>query len=456
MQKTKKTEGNRWAILTIMVIGSFISILDSTIINVVIPSITDHFKDGIDKSGWLISGYTLSMSIMLICSGWFARRYGFKKLYITGIAIFTTASFLCVLAPTIDYLILSRMAQGVGSGIIIPLSMSIIAHHFDGKERGLAIGLWIMAVGISVSVGPFLGGYFVEIGKWDWVFKINIPTGIIIGFVALYFMDEYREYKNYRFDFIGFILLLIWAPLSLYILSTNSSLLLILAFMLSFGLFVLRMIYADNPLINVNIFRNRDFVLAFIIMAGFGAVLQGGNYILSQYLMHGLHYSAYTVGLMFVPVGIIQGGIAPFIGFLTHKYGNRTFIALGLSITLLYLALSSTFTIDTPHWFIALTLYLRGIGIGLSLTAIMNLSLDNAKQTEIDAVSGVINTVKQLSGSYAIAIIGLIIGFKANQDNIVSSKGYLHANDESFVMFSCLIIIALISLFLIKKRDINV
>lgn len=449
---TTTTNHKRWFILIVMVIGSFMSILDSTIINVVIPSITDYFKDGVDKSGWLISGYTLSMSITLLCSGWFARRYGFKKLYIAGIVIFTIGSFLCVIAPSIDYLIAMRMVQGVGSGIIIPLSMSVIAHHFTGKDRGLAIGFWIMSIGVSVSVGPFLGGYFVEIDRWDWIFKINIPIGILLTIMALFLMEEYREYKRYKFDYIGFILLLIWAPLSLYVLSSDLNLLLVLALILSLGLFVLRMITAQSPLVNIAIFKNRDFVLAFILMLCFGTVLQGGNYMLSEYLMHGLHFSAYQVGIMFIPVGIIQGGIAPFIGFLTHRYGNKTFIITGLLITLLYLCLSSTFTLDTPHWYISMTLYLRGIGIGLSLTAITNLSLDGAKQVEIDAVSGVISTVKLLSGSYAIAVIGLIVGFKANIDGVISSDGYLHANDESFIMFSCVIIIAILSMFFLKKR----
>lgn len=452
MKITPKPENfSRWFTLIIVVTGSFMAILDTAIINIVIPTIANYFKSEIDKSEWLISGYTLSISIMLLCSGWFARKYGHKRVYIIGILIFTLGSFMCSMATSMNYLIAMRMLQGVGGGIIIPLSMSIIAHNFMGKERGLAIGLLTMSIGIAVSLGPFLGGYFVEIDKWDWVFKINIPIGVLITIMALFLMKNFKDDKVPRFDYIGVALVLIWAPLALYILSSNMKWWLILVLIISFGLFVLRMIYARNPLINIHIFKNRNFVLAIIVMLFLGMVLQGGNYMLSEYLLHGLHYSAYMAGIMFVPVGIIQGGMSPIVGSLTRKYGNQVFILLGLVVVLIYLYLSSRFALDTPHWYIQLTLYLRGLGIGLSLTAITNLSLDGAKSNEIDSVSGVLNTVSQLAGSFSIAIVTLIMLSKTN-NAVEISKGYALASNESFFAFSVAIAISIIVLLLFKKK----
>jgi len=448
--KEEKTDYTRWLTLIIVAAGAFMSTLDITIINVAIPSITNHFKDGLDKSEWLISGYTLTTSIVLLCSGWFARRYGYKYLYIIGAIIFTLSSFLCSIATSMNDLIVMRMLQGIGSGIIIPLSMSIVARNFTGKDRGLAIGILIMAVGVAVSIGPVLGGYFVEIGKWDWIFMVNVPMGAFITAMAIFLMKNFRDSIVPKFDYIGLVLLLMWAPLSLYIMSASFEWWALALFIISFGLFVLRMIYAHDALINVQIFRNRNFLLAFITMLSLGIVLQGGSYILSEYLLYGMHYTAFKVGMMFIPIGIIQGVMAPLVGSLSHKYGNRIFILLGLVAVFIYLYMSSKLTLDSSHWQILTTLYIRGLGIGLSLTAITNLALVGIKPLEIDSVSGVINMIKLLAGSFSIAIVTIMLVGRYSPKGTISSEGYVLASDDSFMILAGIIICAIIALLLIK------
>lgn len=448
----KPIHSNRWFILVLLIISTLISSLDSTVINVIIPSIANHFGIEINKSEWLISSYILSMSIMFLCCGWMANKYGFKTMYFIGIGIFTLGSFLCSIAPSINFLICMRALQGVGSGIIIPLSMTIIAHDFTGKDRDLAIGFWIMTISISSTIGPIVGGYLVKIDEWNWVFKINIPIGIILMVVVLFVMNNYKVLSVRKFDYIGVLLLLIWAPLSLYILSSNVEWQLILLLIISFTLFVLRMIYARTPLININVFKNNNFILAFIVMLCFGIILFGGNYMVTQYLLYGLHYSAYKVGLILMPAGIIQGFLSPFIGSYIYKYGSFKFILAGLIVILIYLYLSSEISSASPHWYISLTLYLRGLGIGLSLTAITNLSLKNVKKTEIDTVSGVINTVKQLSGSLSIGVISMIIINKTDKEGVLSVDGYTSANKESLTYLAILVVICIVAMLFIKKK----
>ena len=452
---TSPVNPNRWLTLLVVIVGSFLTFLDLVIINVVMPSITTYFQCTIDQSDWVISGYTLAMSIMLLCSGWFARKYGFKKVYIIGIVIFTVASFLCSIASTLNLFVAMRMLQGVGAGVITPLSMSIIALNFTGKDRGFALGLLVMVTGATLSIGPLLGGYLVEINQWDWIFKINIPIGIIILFMAIYLMREYRDKTTPKLDIIGVVLLVIWAPLSLYILSSNTEWWLILALIVSFTLFVLRMVYAQFPLVNVKIFKNRDFVLAFIVMFCFGIVSQGGSYVLSEYLLFGLNYSAYKTGLLFIPVGIIQGGMAPITGSLIHKYGSRVFILVGLGILLIYTYLSSNLHLESQHWYILLTLYIRGFGIGFISTSLTNLALNGAIDTEIDSVAGVINTVKQLSGSFSVAIVTLIMVSNSYGKSVISDSGYVLATDSSFLYFLGVIVIAIIAVIVIRERKVK-
>ena len=441
---------NRWLTLLVTVIGSFLVFLDIVIINIVMPNITSHYNSTIGESGWIISGYTLAMSIMLLCSGWFARKYGFKRLYIIGVLIFTIGSFFCSIAPNLNTLIAMRMLQGIGGGIITPLAMSIIALNFKGKSRSFALGLLIMTIGFTISIGPILGGYLVKIDEWIWIFKMNIPIGSTLIFMSIFLMKEYRVANTPRLDYIGVLLLFIWAPLSLYILSSHFEWQLILVLIISFTLFILRMMYARNPLINIQIFKSTNFILSFIILFCFGFVSQGGNYILSEYLLLGVHYSAYDVGLIFLPVGIIQGVIAPITGSLIPKFGNRIFILMGFFVLLIYVYLSSNIHFDTPYWYISTTLYLRGLGVGLASTALTNLSLSGIKDTEIDSASGVINTVKQLSGSFSIAIITLILISNSTQNKVINDSGYVNTTDSSFLILFGVTVVAIIATLAIK------
>lgn len=446
---------NKWLILLTMAFGLFVATLDSTIMNVIIPSITNEFKGGVEKSEWVVSGYILSMSIMLLVSVWLSRKYGPKRLYIIGVVIFTFASYICSIAPTMNYLVAMRMLQGAGSGIITPLSISIIANNFTGKYSGLAIGLLIMSINISASLGPLIGGYFVGTGNWHTSFLINIPMGIVLTIMATLFLKNHIDKTTPKFDHIGGVLLLIWAPLSLYILSFNYQWELVAILVVVFGLFILRMLYARNPLIDINIFRNRDFALAFIVMFCFGIALQGGNYILSKYLLHSMNYTAYATGVILVPTGIVQGAIAPMIGVVNSKFGNRKFILAGLIVIIVYLYINSQFTLDSPLWHIMLAQYLKGLGVGLSFTSIMNLALSGAKRTETDSVSGVINMGKQLAGSFSIAIMTTIIVDKSDNDGTVSAIGYLSANHDGFTLLIAIIAIPIIAILLIPKKAIG-
>ena len=442
----------RWLTLFVVVTGSFLTLLDLVIINIVMPSITTHFHSSIAQGGWVISGYTLAMAVMLLCSGWFARRYGFKRLYIVGIVIFTVASFLCSISESLNSFIAMRMLQGVGAGIITPLSMSIIALNFTGKDRGFALGLLIMVVGSTVSIGPLLGGYLVDIGRWDWVFKINVPLGIATLLMAIFLMKEYRDKTIPPLDYIGALLLFVWAPLSLYALSSNVEWYIVVTLVIFFALFVLRMIYAKSPLINIDIFKNREFVLAVIVTLCLGTVLQGGSYIISDYLLLGRHYSAYKVGLLFVPIGIIQGVMAPITGSLLPKYGSRLFILVGLFILLIYTYLSYKLHLDTPHWYILLTLCFRGFGIGFVSTSLTNLAFSGATDREVDSVSGVINTVKQLSGSLSVAVITLIIVSNSSGNSELSESGYVAATDSSFIYIFGAIMVAIVAVLAIRVK----
>ena len=430
------------------------AIFNSTIINVSIPTIVKHIANSASKSDLLISGYTLAMAIMLLSSGVLAKKYGYKTIYLIGAIVFTIGALMCSISSNIYTLIAMRMVQGAGSGAMISLSMSIIGHNFNDKQRGIAVGLWVMATGIGGSVGAILGGYLIEIGRWDWIFKINVPLGLLLTALTAMILKGGGGDSKLKFDIKGFLLLLVWAPLTLYVFSRGVDMLIISITVLALGLFIKRMITVDDPLVDLKIFKHRSFTLAFITICCFGVSIQGGGYIFSQYLLQGAGETALQAGITFAPVGIIMALGSPLVGAMTNRYGNKTFILMGLVVTVGYLIASAQMTPSTSQEYITFTIYLRAIGAVLALTPITNLSYKDATSNEIESVSGVITMSKQLSGSLSItATTAFIVSNQSNSD-LTIKQVYTLANNESFEVLAIIAIVTIIALILIKKKKV--
>src|SRR5664280_3349031 len=168
----------KWWLLANVMIGTFMAVLDATIVNVGLPKIMASFGVGIDKIAWVVTAYMLSMAVMLPTSGWLADKFGYKRLYFIGLLLFTVGSMFCGMSNDENTLILSRILQGLGAGMIQPLGMAIITREFPPKERGMALGFWAISAAASVSFGPLIGGYLVDNFSWQLIFDVNIPFGI--------------------------------------------------------------------------------------------------------------------------------------------------------------------------------------------------------------------------------------------------------------------------------------
>lgn len=411
----------KWWILANVMLGTFMAVLDSTIVNVGLPAIMSYYHEGIGSAQWVTTGYMLSMSVMLLTAGWFAERFGYKLVYIIGMVIFTAGSFLCSISSSMELLIASRVFQGFGSGMIQPLGLALISREFSPQQRGLAIGFWAIAAAASVSLGPFVGGYLVQNMNWHYIFMVNIPIGIFAIATTLIIQRETERDTKRRFDPQGFILIVLWLPLLIVGLSIGSSpantrgwlspfvMIALGVSIMAMVLFIEHSLRSKSPLLDLRLFKDRNFAVSIIILFLIGIGLFGGNFLLPLYLQHSLGYSAFTAGAVFLPVGIIQGALAPVAGSLGRRFGNKLFIVVGLLIFVIYFYLSSRFTIHTPHWFIMLSLYLRGLGIGLLFTPLNTLAISNISREKMGDAAGISNTVKQFSGSLGIAILTSIL-----------------------------------------------
>ncbi len=193
----------RWLVLGTVMIATFMAVLDATIVNVALAKLMATFGVSVDRVEWILTAYLLIFGVMLASSGWMADRWGYKRMFILGLFLFTVGSFLCSLAWTIEVLIAFRVIQGAGAGFLMPVGMAIITREFPPEKRGIALGFWSVAASASVSLGPTLGGYLIDRFRWNTIFDVNVPVGIMGIAVAAIVLRENRPSPKGAFDIVG-------------------------------------------------------------------------------------------------------------------------------------------------------------------------------------------------------------------------------------------------------------
>lgn len=414
----------RWWLLGNVMIGTFMAVLDATIVNVGLPKIMASFGVGLDKIEWVITAYMLALAVMLPTSGWLADRYGYKRIYFMGLLLFTFGSFLCGLSGDENMLIFSRVIQGLGAGAIMPVGMAVISREFPPKQRGVALGFWSIASAASVSFGPLIGGYLVDNFYWQLIFDVNLPVGIIGMFATFVIQREYKNENVRNFDLVGFISVSIFLPLVLYALSqgtaaSNSdgwsapSILICFAVStIALAIFITAEYTVKEPLIDLRLLSIRNFGLSNIIMFIFGIGMFGSTFLLPLYLQNSLGYSALQSGSIFLPVGILQGSLAPIVGRVSDKTNPKIPLIIGISLLAFSFYLNSFFSYLTEHDYIMLALYIRGVAMGMIFTPLSTISLFEVPREKMAQASGIINIFRQLGGSFGVAILATLLSVR--------------------------------------------
>jgi MFS transporter, DHA2 family, multidrug resistance protein len=416
----------KWFVLGNVMLGTFMAVLDSTIVNVSLPKIMSSFGVGLSTIQWVITAYMLAMAAMLPTSGWLADKFGYKKVYFWGLFMFTLGSLLCGLSNDETTLILSRIIQGLGAGTVQPLGMAIITREFPPHQRGLALGFWSIASAASVSFGPMIGGYLVDNFSWHLIFDVNVPVGIIALIFTMVIQREYINKNVRKFDYVGFISVVTFLPVLLYALSegnaaTNSagwSAPYILACFAISGIaltvFLIQEFHSDNPLLDLRLLKNHNFGLANAIMLVFGMGMFGSTFLLPLYLQNSMGYTALQSGSVFLPVGIIQGFISPIAGRFSDKINAKVPLFIGLGLLIFSFYLNSNLSFLTEHSYIMTSLYIRGFGMGLIFTPLSSLSLATIPRDKMAQASGISNTVRQIGGSLGVALLSTLLTARVN------------------------------------------
>ena len=416
----------KWFLLANVMLGTFMAVLDATIVNVGLPKIMASFGVGLDKIEWVVTAYMLAMAVALPASGWLADKFGYKRLYFIGLFLFTLGSMLCGRSTDENMLIASRVIQGLGAGTIQPLGMAIITREFPPHQRGIALGFWGIAAAASVSFGPIIGGFLIDRFNWPLIFDVNIPVGILAMIFTIIIQSEYINRFARKFDLIGFISVTIFLPLTLYALSqgnaaSNSAgwhapyiLASAAIALIALAVFLTAEFLVEEPLIDLRLLNNHNFGIANIILLIFSLGMFGSTFLLPIYLQNSMGYTALQAGSVFLPVGIIQGTMAPISGRISDKINPKLPIFIGVILFALSFYLNSKLSWMTELKYVMLSLYIRGFAMGLMFTALSTISLSGIPREKMAQASAITNSIRQLGGSLGVALLATFLTARVN------------------------------------------
>jgi EmrB/QacA subfamily drug resistance transporter len=405
----------RSLILAICCMSLFIVGLDVTVVNVALPSIGHDLHAGVSGLQWTIDAYTLVLASLLMLSGSTADRVGRRRTFQTGLAIFTLGSLLCSLAPGLGWLVAFRMLQAIGGSMLNPVAMSIITNTFiEPKERARAIGIWGGVVGLSMALGPVVGGLLVESVGWRGIFWVNVPVGIAAIVLTALFVPESKAPRARRLDPVGQLLVIVLLASLVYGLIEGpgagwTSAKILTSFGLAAAALIALALYEPRrpePLIDLRFFRSAPFSGAVAIAICAFAALGGFLLVNTLYLQDVRGYSPLLAGIYTLPMAAMVAICSPLSGRLVGSRGTRpSLIVAGCGIAAAGLILTHV-TNGSPALLLVLSYILFGIGFGAVNAPITNSTVSGMPRTQAGVAAGLASTSRQVGSSLGVAVIG--------------------------------------------------
>ncbi|HET7633029.1 MAG TPA: DHA2 family efflux MFS transporter permease subunit [Gemmatimonadaceae bacterium] len=439
---------NKWVVAGTVLIGTMMAVLDSSIVNVALPDMRGSLGATVDEITWVITGYILSNVIIMPIVSMLSSRYGRKNFYLASIASFTLASMACGLATSLGEMVVWRIVQGIGGGVLITVSQAILRETFPPEEQGLAMGIYGMGVVLAPAFGPTLGGWITDQYSWRWVFFINVP----IGLLNLYLVTRYIEDPAYlvrtkgRIDWPG-LALLTGGLGALQLMLENGEkdswfdsrfiTWLAVAAVVGLAVFIWRELRSDDPAVDLRLFGNSTFAAATTIGAILGMGLYAALFLLPLFLQQTLGYSAMDSGLVLMPRGLAMGVLMPLVGRAYNRIGPRILVAVGLVVSAYSFYALSSLTTSVGFWDLFWPQMWQGVGFGLIFVALSTAALATVEKYRMTAASGLYNVVRQVAGSVGVALSATQLTSTTSRvhDQIIThvtttdpiTRGWLHA-----------------------------
>lgn len=410
-----------WPALWSLVIGFFMILIDTTIVSVANPRIMEGLNADINSVIWVTSAYLLAYAVPLLITGRLGDRFGPKKLYLTGLVVFTLASLWCGLAGDIQTLILARVVQGFGAAIMTPQTMAVITRIFPPDRRGAAMGIWGATAGVATLVGPILGGVLVDGLGWEWIFFINVPVGIAGFILAVRFVPTLSTHPH-KFDIPGVLLSAVGLFLLVFGIQEGETYnwgiiagpvtvwgLIIAGLVVLAGFVIWQRFNKGEPLLPLSLFKDRNFSLANIGITTVGFTVTAFSLPLIFYYQVVRGLTPTQSALMMVPMALISGGLAPVVGRIIDRINPKYITAAGLVLMSVALFWNSALMHpDTPIWLFLLPSAVLGFANAGIWAPLSSTATRNLPPRQAGAGSGVYNTTRQIGavlGSAAIAVL---------------------------------------------------
>jgi DHA2 family multidrug resistance protein len=425
---------NPWVIALVVTMATFMEVLDTSIANVSLPHIAGNLSVTQDESTWVLTSYLVSNAVILPVSGWIATKVGRKRFYMSCVTLFTVSSFLCGIAPSLGWLILFRVLQGLGGGGLGPSEQAILADTFPPAKRGMAFAVYGMAVVLAPAIGPTLGGFITDNFSWRWVFFINIPVGIVslllssrvvtdpphlaearkhaggvdygglaliaVGLAALELvLDKGQEEDWFHSSFI------VWASIVSVVTLTT---------------FVFWELRHPRPVVDVRLFSNRNFAASNLMMLTLGIALFGSTVLLPQYMQILMGYTAQQAGMALSPGGFVVILLLPFVGKMVSRVDPRYLIAVGfiiLSASMFYMGSHLYPGVDFRHAML-LRVY-QSAGLAFLFVPINSIVFSGVPPEKNNSVSGIVNLSRNMGGDIGIAFVTTAIARRTQAHQIV-------------------------------------
>uniref|UniRef100_A0AAU2W0B9 MFS transporter n=1 Tax=Streptomyces sp. NBC_00008 TaxID=2903610 RepID=A0AAU2W0B9_9ACTN len=409
---------NRAVLLTVTCLGQFMVLLDNSIVGAALPDMQDRLHTQLTGLQWIVDAYVLLVAMLLMSGGVFADRFGRKRVYLTGVAVFTIASVLCSLAPSVGWLVAGRVLQGIGAAALSPASLALVAAAYPApQERIKAIGMWAGFSGIGLAAGPVAGGVLTEAFGWPAIFLVNLPIGVVLLLVGLRHLDESRNPSAPAIDIPGTVLSVLGVGVMTYGLieggarGWTSPLILgsLAAAVILLGAFVAVEARRSAPMLPLGLFRQRLFTVSNTAMVVVGFALMGSSFFFSQFFVYVQGSSILRAGLQTLPVSFAMVIVSPYAGRLAARYGFRIVVTAGLALAGLGLMSLGTVHADTGYGNVWWRLGVAGIGFALTMSPLTGAAIQAVSPQEGGLASGVISTTRQIGAVLGVAVLGAVV-----------------------------------------------
>jgi len=415
---TDRIDAYVWRISLVVILGMIMSILDTTIVNVALDTLGRELHSTIADIQWVVTGYLLSLAAVIPVSGWAARRFGAKNVYLLSLILFTAGSALCGLATTSTELIAFRVLQGVGGGMILPVGMLIMAEAAGPKRMGRVMSLTAVPAMLAPILGPTIGGLILDSASWRWIFYVNVPIGIIAVILGVRMLPQVKRQATEALDYVGLVLMAIGLPLITYGLAEIGStgsftsvkvVLPLIAGLLLVAVFAWHALRVPRPLLNLRLFKRSTYSSAAIAMFFVSAALFGGMILLPFYWQAVRHDSVVVAGLLLAPQGVGAAIMMPIAGKLTDRFGGGPPTLVGVTLTAVATIPLGLLGAHTSVAYLCGVLLIRGFGIGFAFMPAMSAAFAALERSELSDATPQLNVLQRVGGSIGTAVLAVVL-----------------------------------------------